>query len=381
VGRLALGVLVVLLLVGAAGAGGYWYLSNQVPSSHIADTLPGGTDVSAELSSLSEPEGGSQRVAANASIGGAPAAVPDTTLVYVLDLSGSTLNGDGCGGDRNRDGRADTPLDCEIAAATALNEQAIENGTVAEVGLVGFAGGAVTADLAAADGVQALAAPDADDNDDGIPNVVEALQSAYSAGRTGAVGFRVFKQVETSTETTAFSSGIVAACDVMSQTDSANRLAVFLSDGSNSSGAPVATVLPCNAAAVFQTFAAGAAASCQEDSDLGGLQEIADLTDGLCTPVTDLTQLPAILQSVVLPQIVRIQITVDGGEPLDIGTNASQPLPAQGPATIDVDYPIVALEPGEHEICMTVFASDAGGAGQLQTCSTVDAAGGRLTSN
>ena len=130
---------------------------------------------------------------------------------------------------------------------------------------------------------------------------------------------------------------------------------------SNSSGAPVSTVLPCNATAVFQTFAAGSAASCQEDSDLGGLQEIADLTDGLCTPVTDLTKLPAILQSVVLPQIVRIQVTVDGGEPFDVGTNVSPSLPAGAGSTVDVDYPIVALGSGEHEICMTVFASDAGG--------------------
>ena len=50
--------------------------------------------------------------------------------MYVIDLSGSTLDGPGCGGDRNHDGRADTPLDCEIAAATALNAQAVENGTV-----------------------------------------------------------------------------------------------------------------------------------------------------------------------------------------------------------------------------------------------------------
>jgi hypothetical protein len=30
---------------------------------------------------------------------------------------------------------------------------------------------------------------------------------------------------------------------------------------------------------------------------------------------------------------------------------------------------------------MTVFASDAGGAGEVESCSTVDAGGGRLTSN
>ncbi len=200
--------------------------------------------------------------------------------MYVIDLSGSTLHGPGCGGDRNHDGRADTPLDCEIAAATALNAQAVENGTVGEVGLVGFAGGAVTADLSADDGVQALTAPDADGDADGTPDVVEALQSAHSAGRIRPVGFRQFTPVTTTTETTTFSAGITAACQIMDETDNPNRLVVFLSDGGNSSGDPVASVLPCDATAVIHTFAVGADASCEEESELGGLQEIADLTDG-----------------------------------------------------------------------------------------------------
>ena len=372
--------LLVLLIVGVAAGGGYWYLRNRVPSSAAAAELPAGTDLSAELIGLSEPEDGSQRVTAQAAIGGT-AAVPDTTLVYVLDLSGSTLNGPGCGGDRNHDGLSDTPLDCEIAAATALNDQAIDNGTVGEVGLVGFAGGAVTADLAPEDGVQPLTPPEADANADGTPDVVEALQSAYSGRRAEPVGYREFTPVATNTETTAFSAGLTAACQVMDETDNANHLVVFLSDGSNSSGDPVSSVLPCSAAAVFQTFAVGADAGCAEESELGGLQEIADLTDGLCIPVVDLTRLPEILGSVVLPQILRIQLAVDGGEPIDISHEASPRPPEPGPADIQVDYPIVALSPGEHQLCMTVFASDAGGNGEVQTCATVDAAGGRLTSN
>jgi hypothetical protein len=78
---------------------------------------------------------------------------------------------------------------------------------------------------------------------------------------------------------------------------------------------------------------------------------------------------------------VRIQVTVDGGAPIDISHAASPQPPEAGPAEIDIDYPIVALSPGEHEICMTVFASDAGGAGSVETCSMVDAGGGRLTSD
>ena len=379
-GGLILGILAVLLLVGAVAGGGYLYLKNQVPSSAVAATLPGGTDLNAELISLSEPVDGSQSLSAQAAIGAA-AAIPDTTLVYAMDLSRSTLSGPGCGGDQNRDGAEDTPLDCEIAAATALNAEAVENGTVAAVGLVGFAGGAVTADLAPGDGIQALTPPDADDDADGVPNVVEALQSAYSGRRSQPVGFRVFTPMSTDTRTTAFSAGITAVCQVMDETDSENRLVVFLSDGGNGGGDPVATVLPCDATSVFQSFAVGARASCENVTELGGLQEIADLTTGVCTPVVDVTTLPEILGSVVLPQILRIQLAVDGGEPIDISQEASPSLPEQGPADVQVNYPILALPAGEHELCLTVFASDAGGTGEVETCSSVDAGGGRLTSD
>lgn len=379
-GGLIATVVLVLLIVGAAAGGGYWYLRNQVPSSAVAAALPGGTDLSAELLSLSEPEGDSQSVTAQAAIGGA-APVPDTTLVYVIDLSRTTLEGPGCGGDPNRDGLVDTPLDCEIAAATGLNAQAVENGTVGAVGLVGFAGGATTADLSPEEGIQVLTAPAQDDDQDGVTNVVEALESAYSARRVEPVGFRVFTPVSTQTRSTEFSAGVTAACQVMDEADTANRLVVFLSDGRNRSGDPLASVLPCDAATVFQTFAAGAEARCEQESELGGLQEIADLTDGLCITVVDLTRLPSILETVVSPQILRIQLAVDGGDPIDISREASPQPPEAGPIEIDVEYPIVALSAGEHEICMTVFASDAGGNGEVQTCATVDAAGGRLTSN
>jgi len=379
-GGLLLGILAVLLLVGAVAGGGYWYLRNQVASSAATATLPAGTDLQAELLSLSESDGESQHLEAAAKIGAA-AAVPETTLVYVLDLSGSTLEGPGCGGDRNRDGRSDTPLDCEIAAATALNSQAIDNGTVGEVGLVGFAQGAMTADLGVDEGVQPLAAPALDEDGDGLTNVVEAMESAFSAGRPEPAGFRVFTPGTIENRTTAFSAGISAACQIMEGTQNPNPLVVFLSDGANRGGDPVATVLPCDPEAVFQTFAVGADASCAQASDLGGLQEVAELTEGLCTAVADLTTLPDILQSVVFPQIVRIQLAIDGGEPIDISQHTTPRLPENGPAEIRVDYPIVPLEEGQHTLCMTVFASDAGGAGTVETCSRVDASGGRLTSD
>jgi hypothetical protein len=84
---------------------------------------------------------------------------------------------------------------------------------------------------------------------------------------------------------------------------------------------------------------------------------------------------------VVSPQILRIQLVLDGGTPADISREVTPQPPEAGPVTIEVDYPIDVLPAGEHEICMTVFASDAGGNGEVQSCATVDAGGGRLTSD
>lgn len=380
VGRGVLAILGVLVLLAAGGGAAFWYLGSQVPSSAAAGTLPAGTAFGAELVSLSAPEGGTQTLRAMADIGATDAA-SSTTLIYVFDLSGSTLEADGCGGDPNADGLVDTPLDCEIAAAMALNAQAIANGTVGEVGLVGFASTATIADVGPAAGLQSLIGPDIDEDSDGTPNVVEAMQSAFSAVRRQPAGFRTHTETMVENRTTEFSAGIAAACEILDETQNPNRLVVFLSDGSNRGGAEVSTVLPCGQPAVFQTFAAGLAASCEQRSPLGGLAVIAELTDGTCTTVTDLEQLPQILEAVVFPQLTRIELTIDGGQPIDITAAASETMPQAGPASIDIAVAVPALADGNHQLCLIVHGSDAGGTGSVSSCSPVGSGGGRLTSS
>ena len=373
-------VLGVLLLAAAGGGAGYWYLSNQVPDSTATATLPAGTDIRGELISLSPPSGGEQQLHATGFIGESDA-VATTALVYVLDLSNSTRRGLGCGGDQNGDGRADTPLDCEIAAAAALNDQAVTSGSVAEVGLVGFSNGAVSADLAPADGPQSIVAPDLDDDGDGRSNVTEALESAFAGSRNQPAGFRAHSEVTTESGGTAFSAGIEIACQVLAGTTSANRVVVFLSDGSNADGRAVSSVLPCEPDVTFQTFAAGPDAGCDLPSEFGTLQEMADLTDGACTAVTDLAQLPQLLESVVAPQLLRVELTVDGGSPVDITNVASPALPEAGPADVQIVHSIPALTGDDHEVCLTFFGSDAGGSGSVTSCASADADGGRLTAD
>jgi hypothetical protein len=379
-GRGVFALVAGLVLAGAAGGGVFWYLGQQVPSSAAEAKLPAGTALSAELVTLSAPNSGEQMLHATADIGAAVAA-PNTTLIYVFDLSGSTLEGGACGGDRNHDGLEDTSLDCEIAAATALNTQASDNGTVGEVGLVGFASGATIADLSETSGPQSLIGPDVDDDGDGKANVVEAMESAFSAVRGKPVGFRNYTEGSTDNTTTAFSDGIAAACEILSGAENENRLVVFLSDGANRGGEDVAGVLPCEPSAVFQTFAAGSQASCDEPSPLGGLDVVARLSEGSCTTVTDLRLLPEILGAVVVPQITRVELTIDDGEPIDLSESLSETLPRSGPGSVAIDHAIPALTAGDHDLCLIVHGSDAGGTGTVSSCASVDGAGGPLTSD
>src|SRR4029079_19679895 len=166
--------------------------------------------------------------------------------------------------------------------------------------LIGFASGATPADLSGADKHQALVKPDADVNANGKPDVVDAMDSAFSVTRDQPVGFRIFSHDTTDNTTTDFSSGIQAACEILRNTDSAIRVVAFLSDVANRVGDPIASVPPCDPAAAFQTFAVGAQASCTQESELGNLQAVADLTGGTCTSVSDLAKLPEILRAVVL---------------------------------------------------------------------------------
>jgi len=132
-GAAFLTVLVLIIAVAGIGGASYWYLSNRVSSSAASASLPAGTALKAELTTLSSAAGDKQNLRATASIG-ATQAVANTTLLYVFDLSASTLNGDGCGGDANLDGKSNTPLDCEIAAGAALNERAVSRSEERRVG-------------------------------------------------------------------------------------------------------------------------------------------------------------------------------------------------------------------------------------------------------
>src|SRR6188508_1303640 len=186
-------------------------------ASATSGSLPGGTNIAVDV--VNPPSGATVNgpdvvVDGTASVGqGVP--VPNTTLVYVLDVSGSTDQGGGCGGDQNGDGNADFILDCEIAAAKATNQSAITTGTVLDVGTVAFADTAVTGDVAQAAGDQALTGPDTDANSAGGPDVEEVLGSAFSDFFGGNGGFGQFT-LKNAGQFTNYEAAVAAATTLAS---------------------------------------------------------------------------------------------------------------------------------------------------------------------
>ncbi len=254
------------------------------PADTTNGNLPGGTAISVGIAApddgglIASPTG-------DVSLGGTAAVgqgvpVANTTLIYVVDRSGSTQSTNGCGGNQNGDGFTNSVLDCEIAAARALNQQAIAAGTVGQVGAVFFDTGAQVQDVnPVLGGTQGLTNPATDSDGDAIPDVEETLRTATIGGNTN------------------FEAAVQAACGLVQQSTNPNNIVVFLSDGVATTGGNALSHLPCGPkTATFQTFAVGSGSSCTATGGgRGSLAQIAAATGGACTPVTNVASLPAVV--------------------------------------------------------------------------------------
>ncbi|GAI25618.1 unnamed protein product [marine sediment metagenome] len=176
-------------------------------------------------------------------------AIPDTTLIYILDASGSTAEYSGgtvCGEQQTHD-LYDTPpgsgsnqiIDCEILAAINLNDMAVSLGSIDEVAMIMFAGSAVTADATPAGGDDPIIDPAADANTNTTNDVDEVLKSimvAYWASGEES-GFKLFTDKPTADIFgTNFGAGIQAALDVAALGSNPNVVVAFISDGSCNKG-------------------------------------------------------------------------------------------------------------------------------------------------
>lgn len=331
-------------------------------TAHAADgNLPGGTSISAEIATpaagalIASPPG-DVALTGGASIGqGVP--IANTTLVYVVDTSGSTgpFGLAGCGGDQNGDGTADTILDCEIAAGIALNQDAVAAGTVGEVGAVFFNSNATIRDVDPGAGTAGLTGPGTDSDASGDPDIEEVLRSAVDGGPSAL---------------TNFEAAVQQACSLVQQSTNPNNIVVFLSDGVATTGSNAVDDLPCApTAATFRTFAVGSGSDCDTDNGgRGSLQQIADATGGDCTEVENVADLPDVIPGVIDSELTELQLSVDGGAPVDISSSATPALPQTGPANVTFATTVPGLAPGEHTLCVTATGTDGGGEGSVQDC-------------
>lgn len=359
----------VLALAGAAGA--------------TDGSLPGGTSISVDITSPpdgSDVNGPDVAVDGTASVGQG-VAVPNTTLVYVIDVSGSTDQAGGCGGDQNGDGSADFILDCEIAAGKATNQSAITTGTVLDVGTVAFASSAVTGDVGPAAGDQALTGPATDGDTAGGPDVEQVFSSAFSDIGGGNGGFGQFT-LKNAGQLTNYEAAVAAATALASAGSGATKLVAFMSDGIATAGGSVADEVAAAALAgvTFQTFAVGGSASCSNtgSSGQGSLDDIANGTGGTCTQVMNLDDLPDVVPGVIQSQLTEVAVSLDqtlngsADNAFVALTNADidPDLPISGPGGVDWTTTFTGLDPGDYEVCARATGSDGGGTDFVVECST-----------
>jgi hypothetical protein len=296
---------------------------------------------------------------------------PDTTLIYVFDVSGSTIRSSGgdCGGDLNNDLIDNTVLDCEVAAVLTINAAAISANAADEVGIAGYGGDGFTADMLPGGGPDdPISAPDADSN------VETVATSVFAGGIDSVCGIGQFT-TKTVGCNTNFAAGLAAIQPILTASTNSTNIIFFLSDGISNTGTPAdfdaALMDIVDSGAVIHSFAVGDMSTCTGGS-AGTLDEMASATGGECHQVTVPSDLPDLLPEFVGSMLESLEIEVDGGGSTAIGNDEIDPdLPQEGPVSVDYSTTVSDLEPGNHVICVTATGSDVSGPVEATACETI----------
>jgi hypothetical protein len=282
--------------------------------------------------------------------------IKDTTVVYVMDVSGSMTDGAGvnCDGIPGNDSR----LVCEKEAVESANTAAADpQSSVDETGLASFASGSTAHDVdLGTSGPQLIVAPGYDGNGNSNPDL-EDVAFGLSAG--GA---------------TCYSCGLNAARTILGSSTNPTSIVIFMSDGGNNTGPHVNTVVPWPLGTTIHSFAIGSGVTCTSDPYWrGSLNHVAALTPGgTCTQVTDMSKLADVITQAIGSTLDSLEIEVDGGGKNTIDNADINPdLPQDGPATVGYSTMVSDLGLGDHEICVTANGTDAGGSGAVTECVTI----------
>jgi trimeric autotransporter adhesin len=339
-----------------------------VPAAAAVDgNLPGGTAIEVSITGPADDlvlevdaEDATREVTVTgtAALGGT-AVTKNTTLVYILDLSGSMTSTAGvdCTGNGSNDNR----LVCQREAVAHVNGLAAAPGSPVGFTGVGTYSGSGTGRAHVVDRVPGgdalLVAPDHDGDGNGTADLVDVVSGFRASG------------------TTSFSDGLDAALTLMeASTTPVNRI-VYISDGVANTGTRVtdyAGRFDGFGTTRIDTFAITSGSGCANGTggSYGSLDEVAALTPGgSCTEVKDLDDLARVLGQVVTSELVRVAGSIDGGEPVELATDPV--LPLEGPAAVDVTWPVGELGVGAYELCLTAHGTDGGGAGSVEDCRTV----------
>ena len=162
------------------------------------------------------------------------AAVADTSMVFVIDRSGSTCDNpnQGCASDENYDLQFDDTLDCEIAAVLDLVSKVRDEGTVSHIGLVSFSH-KLGLDIDTA----TIELPLTDIN---IPtsSTLHAIENSIRDVNCGGA--------------TNYAAAVEKACEVMESSTTALNIVIFISDGLPTRGGSPAAY--CNNEAIFHAL-------------------------------------------------------------------------------------------------------------------------------
>ena len=260
---------------------------------------------------------------------------PDATFVYIVDVSGSTSIGGGIG--------CSPILGCEQIFIKNLNQAAINDGSVDEVGLVVYADSSATADMSPATGNQLIIAPDADNY---LNTVVD---STFSSTGDGGVDDYTRREVGQFTNCEA---GLQAALTIVNASTNGTKVVVFVSDGQCNRGGSVVDDRDnlVNAGAIVHSIATGSNSDCDEELGLipGG--------GGECHEVPDPGNLPAdIIPELIGSTLLSLEISVDGGA-AQVVSNADIldcNLPTPGATACHYQTTVAGLGAGDHQICVT----------------------------
>ena len=292
-----------------------------------------------------------------ASIGGA-AVVKNTTLVYILDLSGSMTAGAGV--DCTGNGFSDNRLVCQAEAVAFVNGLAADPGSpigFTGVGSYSSSGAVHNVDLdPARTSDRLLVAPDYDGDSNGTPDIEQVVRGLGAGGLTN------------------FSAGLDQALKLLDESTTPVNRVVYISDGQPNTGTDVrgyAGDFDGFGTTRIDTFAITTGSGCSNSSSFGSLNDIAALTPGgTCTEVEDLADLNFVLGQVLSSELTGLHGTIDDGEQQTL-TTVTPELPQGGPATAAFTWEAGTFGVGTYELCVTASGVDGGGEGSVEDCRTI----------